>query len=257
VFSNKLVRRCRIVILASALPAAAAAQGRTLDSVEVSGVVQAARSVVSVTAANVSIVVTGRSGRAVSAALLDAGGPAPRVSYEGMVRATLENDTVRIELARPVDALRLLRVSVPTGVSLRLAGDNGGRVQVQGVGGPVEISHSNGGVSVLDATGYALVATSNGDVVVRLSSVAPDVPMSFITNNGNIDLTLPADIRATLLIDTSITLQSEYSMSRAESDGRRGSPRLIRFLINGGGPTIRVFTNNGVVRLHRLTASPH
>lgn len=245
------------MFFASALPAAAAAQGRTLDSAGVSGVAPGLRSVVSVTAANVSIVVTGRSGREVSAALMDGGGPLPRVSYEGMVRATFENDTARIELARAVDALRLLRVTVPTGVSLRLSGDNGGRVQVQGVGGPVEITHSNGGVSVLDATGYALVATSNGDIVVRLSSLAPDVPMSFITSNGNVDLTLPADIRATLLIDDSITLQSEYSMSRARSDGQRGSPRLIRFLINGGGPTIRVFTNNGLVRLHRLATSPH
>ena len=253
---NRLVRRCSMVCLGLALPATATAQGRTLDSAAVSGVAPDIRSAVSVTAADVSIVVTGRPGREVSAALLDGGARAPRVSYEGMVRVTFERDTARVELARPVDALRLLRVSVPTGVSLRLAGDNGGRVQVQGIGGPVEISHSNGGVSVLDATGYALVATSNGDIVVRLSSATPDVPMSFITSNGNVDLTLPADIRATLLIDDSITLQSEYSMTRARGNQDRGSTRLIRYLVNGGGPTIRVFTNNGVVRLRRLPSSP-
>jgi hypothetical protein len=257
VSSNRLVRRCRALSLALALPAAAAAQERTLDSVSVSGLAPAARSVVSVTAANVSIVVTARPGREVSAALLEGRGRAPRVSYAGMLRATLEHDTAQIELARAVDALRLLRVVVPAGVSLRLAGDNGGEVQVQGVGGPVEISHSNGGVSVLDAAGYALVATSNGNVVVRLTSVMPDVPMSFITSNGDVDLTFPGDIRATLLIDDAITLQSEYPMSRARSDDQRGTTRLRQLLINGGGPTIRVFTNNGIVKLHRLTTSPH
>jgi hypothetical protein len=80
--------------------------------------------------------------------------------------------------------------------------------------------------------------------------------MSFITSNGDIDLTMPADVRATLLIDDSIPLQSEFPVVSGDANGAReparGRSRLRRLAVNGGGPTIRLFTNNGIVRFHRL-----
>jgi len=145
---------------------------------------------------------------------------------------------------------------VPAGAALRVAGDNGGEVRIEGVRGSAEITHSNGGVTVLDASGYALVATSNGNVRVRLVDVERGVPMSFITSNGNIDLTMPAGVRATLLIDESIALQSDFSLVSIDAGGARepgrGPSRLRRLAVNGGGPTIRLYTNNGIVRFHRL-----
>jgi len=159
-------------------------------------------------------------------------------------------------LARALDALYHLELSVPLGVALRVAGDNGGEVRIEGVRGSAEVTHSNGGVTVLDASGYALVATSNGNLRVRLVDVERGVPMSFITSNGNIDLTMPADVRATLLIDDSIPLQSDFALVSTDAGGARepgrGPSRLRRLAVNGGGPTVRLYTNNGIVRFHRL-----
>ena len=75
--------------------------------------------------------------------------------------------------------------------------------------------------------------------------------MSFITDNGYVDLTLPAGIKATLVVDDAIAVESEFPLAR---DGDR-APGPRRLLINGGGPTIRVFTNNGNLRLHRAAPS--
>ena len=80
----------------------------------------------------------------VSAALVDTAGRPATPSYAGILRIAGSGDTVRVSFARPVKAWYELRVTVPEGVALRLAGDNGGPLRVSGIGGSVEVTHSNG-----------------------------------------------------------------------------------------------------------------
>jgi hypothetical protein len=255
VFASRRVVAVAACLAASA-PSTSLAQQTVVDSVSIGTAVPGPRTVVVVRAANVSFAVTSHAKPEVSAILRFPRSSSSNPNHSGVLRATAAGDTTRIELARALDALYHLDLSVPAGAALRVAGDNGGEVRIEGVRGSAEITHSNGGVTVLDASGYALVATSNGNVRVRLVDVERGVPMSFITSNGNIDLTMPADVRATLLIDDSIPLQSDFALVNSGTDGARepdrGRSRLRRLAVNGGGPTIRLFTNNGVVRFHRL-----
>jgi hypothetical protein len=257
VFNNS--RRVGVALAAACLAGAsvAGAQARTSDSVMVSDVLPGPPRVALVEAANVSIRVKVHALHAVSAALIDSSGRPTRMAYDGIIRAGFSHDTVRIALARGVDAPRILSIGVPAGVTVGLTGSNGGLVRVEGTRAPVEVTHSNGGVTVLDASGYALVATSNGNVDVRLTTVLSGVPMSFITSNGSIDLTLPDDVRATLQIEDAIQLASEFPIMRDRRADQRSGPNLLRLHINGGGPTIRLFTDNGIVRIHRLSAVTH
>ena len=236
-----------VLLMMAASTPLLAGQGRVLDSTSVD-VARAAPLVVSVRAANVSIAVEGHARSTVIAMISDSTPRAPRISYIGMLRVSAHADSVSVELARPVDMPRLLHVAVPFGATVHIAGDNGGSVRVAGVGGPVEITYSNGGVSVADAGGSALVATSNGNVDVSLRSLS-DVPMSILTNNGNVDLTLPATAHATLVVDDVLSVQSDFPLARQPARGPES--RLLRLEINGGGPAIRIFTDNGVVRVHR------
>jgi hypothetical protein len=246
------LRLVLVVVAWAAATPALSAQRAVLDSVRITGV--RPNAVVILRAPNVSFAVRSHSEASIVAVLRDAKATPARVSLAGVLRATSEHDTTRVELARPLNAPGHFDVVLPIGVTLRLEGDNGGPVHVEGVRGPVEISHSNGSITVLDASGSAVVATSNGSIDVRLTSVTPDVPMSFITSNGNVDLTLPPDVRATVVVDRSVDLESAFAVSRnsAENDPRSS---LIRLNVNGGGPTIRVYTNNGIVRLHSLTSA--
>ena len=253
--SRRVVTAAALGLLVNA-PSLASAQQSVVDSVGIETTAPASRTVVAVRAANVSFIVTAHAKAVVSAVLRSPRSTSSNTERTGALRAAATGDTVRIELARSLDALYHLDLGVPSGAALRIAGDNGGEVRVEGVRGSAEITHSNGGVTVLDASGYAIVATSNGDVRVRLLAVERGVPMSFITSNGDIDLTMPADVRATLLIDDSIPLRSEFPLVSSDANGARepdrGRSRLRRLAVNGGGPTIRLFTNNGVVRFHRL-----
>ena len=259
-FSSKRVLPATAFVLGVCAPTIARAQQSAVDSVNVANVVILPRvgigtaapgpRAVAVRAANVSFTVRPSAKGEVWAALRSLRGEASSADAARSLRATTTGDTVQIELARALTAPYHLDLGVPQGAALRIAGDNGGEVRIEGVRGSAEITHSNGGVTVLDAAGHVLVATSNGNVRVRLVSVERGVPMSFITNNGDIDLTMPADVRATLLIDDSIPLQSDFPLVSSDTDGARS--RLRRLAVNGGGPTIRLFTNNGKVRFHRL-----
>jgi len=246
VLVSRRIVTAAVLALAASAPSLAAAQQPVVDSVRIGTSASGSRPVVVVQAANVSFTVTAHARAEVSAVLRPMRSRPSSINDEGLLRASAAGDTVRIELARALDAWYHLELGVPSGAALRITGDNGGDVRVEGVRGSAEITHSNGGVTVLDASGYAIVATSNGHIRVRFVAVERGVPMSFITNNGDIDLTMPADVRATLLVDDSISLQSEFPLASS------GRSRLRRLAVNGGGPTIRLFTNNGIVRLHRL-----
>ena len=254
--ASRIAVTAAVLALALCAPRIAPAQQPVVDSVAVGTAAPASRTVVVVRAANVSFAVSAHRRAAVSAALRAPRRRSSNADYAGVLRAAATGDTVRIELARALDALYHLELGVPSGAALRIAGDNGGEIRIEGVRGSAEITHSNGGVTVLDAAGSVLVATSNGSIRVRLVAVERGAPMSFITSNGDIDLTVPPDLRATLLIDDAISLESDFPLVRADSDGAqesgRGRSRLRRLAVNGGGPTIRLFTNNGTVRLRRL-----
>jgi len=258
--SSRQVLTTTAFALAFCATSIAEAQQPVVDSFNVASVVfprvgigtatPGRQTVVAVRAANVSFTVRPAANAAVWAVLRS---PRPVVSNATApraLRATMTGDTVQIELARALDALYHLDLGVPQGAALRITGDNGGEVRIEGVRGSAEVTHSNGGVTVLDASGHVLVATSNGNIQVRLVAVERGLPMSFITSNGDIDLTVPADVRATLLIDDSIPLQSDFPLVSDDTDGTRA--RLRRLAVNGGGPTIRLLTNNGKVRFHRL-----
>ena len=250
-------RRVSVALAAACLAGASVAGAQARTEVTVAGASPGPPRVALVEAANVSIRVKAHALPAVSAVLIDSSGRPTHRADDGILRAAYSHDTVRIALARAVDSPRVLSIGVPAGVTVGIAGSNGGLVRVEGTRAPVEVTHSNGGVTVLDAAGYALVATSNGNVEVRLTTVLDGVPMSFISSNGNIDLTLPDGVRATLLIEDSIQLTSEFPLTRERRADQRIGPNLLRLQINGGGPTIRLLTDNGIVRIHRLSAVTH
>jgi hypothetical protein len=258
-FSSRRVLIAAALGLTVCAPRIALAQQSVVDSVTIASVVfphvgtgtaPGPETVVAVRAANVSFTVRPSRNAAVWAVLRSPRSGVTNANAARALRASTTGDTVQIELARTLDALHHLELGVPLGAALRIAGDNGGEVRVEGVRGSAEVTHSNGSVTVLDAAGHVLVATSNGNIRVRLVAVERGVPMSFITSNGDIDLTMPADVRATLLIDDSIALQSDFPLASSDTGGARS--RLRRLAVNGGGPTIRLFTNNGKVRVHRL-----
>jgi len=94
----------------------------------------------------------------------------------------------------PVD----LAIQVPQRANLQLRTHNDGHITVENVQGELDVNDTNGNVTLTNVSGSAVAHALNGNVVVTFDKVTPDKSMSFSSLNGNIDVTLPPDVKAKL-----------------------------------------------------------
>jgi len=179
-------------------------------------------------------------------------GAPPRVTAGGPPPVVVVED--RVEILAPGNTTpTLLWIRVPQRFSVQVRGSNGGAVTVQGVRGSIEIENSNAGVNLEDVAGTAVVSTSNGSVTATFTEVAEDGPLSFVTSNGAIDVTLPGGIDARVILETDNgDFFSDFEIRPAAT----GEPRAVRGrrlegVIGRGGPVYRFLTSNSDIYLRR------
>ena len=141
------------------------------------------------------------------------------------------------------------RINVPRHTDLDLNASNGG-ITISGVSGHLRFDTTNGGVRLADLGGRVNGRTTNGGLTVNLSGDRWDGEgIDVETSNGGVTLAIPDNYNAELeartvngglRIDFPITVQGELS-------GRRG----ITTTLGSGGPTVRVRTNNGGLKIGR------
>jgi len=175
-----------------------------------------------------------------------------------------ENNTVTIEVEawrRAVD----LNIRVPFATSLKLEGVNLGEISVENVTGEIEVENVNGGIKLANIAGTVVANSTNGDITAVLSKVTPDKPMSFATFHGDIDVTLPADIKATLKIkstqgevfsDFDIALKTVPAKPEeiAKKEGGKYRIELDRSVygtINGGGAGLKLQNFSGDIYIRK------
>ena len=137
------------------------------------------------------------------------------------------------------------RLSVPVRTPLSLRTTNGG-IGIDNVDSRVEFQTVNGGVKLSRMAGDVEGRTSNGGVDVDLDgSTWQGSGLDVQTTNGGVRLSIPArysarvetgTVNGTLNIDFPVTVQ-----------GRIG--RELSIDLGSGGPTLRVRTSNGGVRV--------
>jgi DUF4097 and DUF4098 domain-containing protein YvlB len=162
---------------------------------------------------------------------------------------------------RPID----LTMQVPFKVSLNLRCTTNGVVHVENVDGEIEASNQSGPVTLTNVAGVVIADSRNGKLLVQLREVTPDKPMSFSAVNGDIDVTLPADIKAKVKLSTANgRTESDFDIglkSGKPTDGgnsvilKSGGKELSLFQttanINGGGAEISFKSVNGNVFLRK------
>ena len=172
------------------------------------------------------------------------------------------NVTIRLEsFRRAYD----LDIKVPVGSSLKLNGSNLDSITVENVAGEIEASTALGDVKLVNVTGPLTVNATNGNIDVILNKVAPDKPMSFVSFVGDIDLTLPADAKASFRIKSTMgELYSDFDIAMKslpvepqKASGKEGGKfrvsleRSILGTINGGGPEFKIQNNNGNIYIRK------
>lgn len=162
-------------------------------------------------------------------------------------------------------AAQRVHVRVPRNTSVKLSSVNGGELRVSSVNGTHELSHVNGAIIARDVTGTVVAQTTNGAVKATFSRIEPGKPMSFVSFNGDVDVTFPAGLAADLKLrsdqgeiftDFEVAVKAAAPARREETAGGRYRLSLERALeasVGGGGPeiTLRTFNGNVYVRKGR------
>ena len=201
----------------------------------------------------------------------DEGEEEPRRNSQGMRRlpnrslglaVEEQGNVVKVSMGGPPrkGSLHLL---VPRKATLSLGTVNDGDISVRGIDGELELQNVNGSITALDVAGTVVAHTTNGEVKVTLTRLDPRAAMAFSTLNGDVDVTMPADLRATLRMrsdngeiysDFDVQLGApEAKVSQGRSGGRYRLEveREVRGTVGGGGPEIQLRTFNGDIVLRR------
>lgn len=172
--------------------------------------------------------------------------PTPR-QLDGEVRLISPRNTATLEVV----------VRVPSRFEASIRGSNGGPVTVDGVHGALTVENSNAPVVITGARNAILASTSNASISAHLDALAPGAPLSFLTSNDSISVTLPgARVDADVFLETDNGMvQSDYPI--APDTAVRAIPTFgadrsrLRGRIGAGGPLIRIRTDNGNILIRR------
>jgi DUF4097 and DUF4098 domain-containing protein YvlB len=176
-----------------------------------------------------------------------------------------ENNQVRISTDSFRHAIDLT-LTVPVHTSLSLKTVNNGNITVTGVDGELDVDDINGEVTLKNISGSAVAHALNGKVLVTFNRVDPQKLMAFSSLNGDIDVTFPADIKATLSMRTDngevysdFDIQPQTTAPQQTTDDRRGKggkyvvrvEKTVKGTINGGGQEIQLKNFNGNIYIRK------
>jgi hypothetical protein len=165
--------------------------------------------------------------------------------------------TVHTGLLRNNDLL----ITVPTDTSLQLQ-SHSGPITVEGVNGEIDVTTYNGHITLNNVSGTVVAHSYNAPINVTVNRVDTAKPLSFSTFNGSIDVTLPADLKANLKLNTRGEIWSDFdfklggnliTQKNGTSDGkfRVVVDRTVAGTINGGGVDITFHSYNGRVYIRK------
>jgi len=224
-----------------------------------------------ITLLNGGIRITGYSGKDV---IIDSSGGSrrrlPARTPDGLKRIDADVDALSVEEENNVITVTNrnwtnsgnLDIQVPAKTNLNLKSTNGGNITVDGVEGEIEVQNTNGGVILNNVAGSVVAHSMNGRVQANLREITPNKPMSFVSMNGNVEVTLPTTAKANLKMradnggiwsDFDILLRPSSSPSDARDNRGRYNSRdkTQAGTINGGGSDIELRSFNGSVYIRQ------
>ncbi len=159
-----------------------------------------------------------------------------------------------------------LVIQVPVNTALELQAVNNGGIRVENVNGEIEVANVNGDIVLSRITGSAVAQTVNGNVTATFNKLDGKKPLSLITLNGDVDLTVPGDAKADLKLkidnqgeiysDFELNVQNKTQKTVEDKRSHGGRYRVtidktVFASINGGGQEITLKTFNGDILLRK------
>ncbi|MBZ5624111.1 MAG: DUF4097 domain-containing protein [Acidobacteriia bacterium] len=171
-----------------------------------------------------------------------------------------EDNVIHVRSSSP--ATSNLVITVPADTSLHLRSTHG-NLTAEGIHGEVEASSTNGEIRLTGISGTVVADSTNGSIKVTMDRVDPGKPIAFSTTNGNVDVTLPADLKANLKIGafrgevwSDFEMKLTSGQPTTSSGGSNGRFKVdfngtMFGTINGGGTEVSLRTVNGKIMIRK------
>lgn len=159
------------------------------------------------------------------------------------LNVTSEGNSVTVfQAAKREDGLYIIKVPKEMKVQIEHTGQyEGERIEVVGVSTELEISARFNHVMMEDVTGPALVNTVYGDLEAKFSSLSQTGPTSLVSVYGDVDVTLPANTKANIVLKTPYgEAYSDLNIEFPKSDDMRKISSTIQGTLNGGGVDLEI-----------------
>jgi len=174
--------------------------------------------------------------------------------------ASENNNIVEIETnswKKPIH----LDIKIPANFDLEVSTVHG-HIRISGVTGAMEVSGVNGPLTFTDVSGSIICNTVNGEVTATFKEVTPNEPMSFVTLNGDVDVTFPASIKAKakmksdrgeIFTDFDMTVDKSQPEVKTNDGGnyKVSINAWVFGAINGGGPEFTFKNMNGDIIIRK------
>lgn len=156
-----------------------------------------------------------------------------------------------------------LEIEVPANIDLQVHTYNDGELLVSGIVGELELDNYNGPIYAENISGSVVATSYNGEIKVTFDKVTDNTPMSFSTYNGNIDLTFPPTLKATLKMKTNqgeVLTSFDVNLMRSgpikKEDKGSGTYKVkidewMKGDVNGGGAELVMKTYNGDILIRK------
>lgn len=187
-----------------------------------------------------------------------------RVSGGGMdLEASEINNSVRVGSGGGSNHNIYLEIEVPSGFDLDVSTHNDGDLMITNVQGELELKNHNGKITALNISGAVLATSYNDDIKVTFDKVAENMPMSFSTYNGDLDITFPATLKASFKMKTEQgDIYTGFDMNITSTgpvqkkDTRSGTFKIViddwkKGDVNGGGPEFTLKNYNGDIYVRK------
>jgi DUF4097 and DUF4098 domain-containing protein YvlB len=194
--------------------------------------------------------------------------------HPGMKRLMASGGSLNVEESKNIMEISVpswkadidLTVQVPLNTSLELHAVNNGGIKVENVSGDIEVANVNGDITLSRISGPAVAQTVNGNVIATFNRLEGKKPLSLITLNGDVDITLPAATKADVKLkidnegeiysdfELAVQNKSEKTVEDKRSHGghyRVSIDKTVFSSINGGGQEITLKTFNGDILLRK------
>jgi hypothetical protein len=176
-----------------------------------------------------------------------------------------EDNVIQVSVEEGNRAVDLI-IQVPFSTSLQLScRDDERGVTVERVNGEIEVDTSDGPIVLTGVSGPVVADSSDGEIKVVFGKITPGKPMSLSAMDGDIDITLPPDAKASLKLKTDegqiftdFDVQLTPSQQKKEEDERKDGggyrvtyEKVTLGLINGGGTEIQLTTYEGNIYIRK------